>query len=188
MTINYKPLIQGCLSGVRSSQNELYKLFAPAMYTVCLRYSKDRHEAEEMLQEGFIRVFSVLQQYKGEGSLEGWIRRVMVTTALQRLRSRKPLHLVLSFDNALDYQVQDEEGAESKLSSKELLSLVQLLPVVYRTVFNLYVFEGFPHKEIAEMLSISEGTSKSNLHDARRWLKERIKKTDEVNYVKRKYL
>lgn len=145
------------------------------MFTVCLRYSKDRHEAEEILQEGFIKVFSSLHQYRNEGSLEGWIRRVMVTTALQRLRSRTPLLAVRSVESEASNEIAEEEGIESRLSAKELLALVQALPVAYRLVFNLYVFEGYRHKEIAEMLRISEGTSKSNLYDARQWLKEKIK-------------
>lgn len=141
------------------------------MFTVCLRYGTDRHEAEEILQEGFIKVFSSLHQFRSEGSLEGWIRRVMVTTALQRLRSRAPLHAVLPEESG---QAVEAEAIESNLGAKELLALVQSLPAMYRTVFNLYVFEGYQHREIAAMLHISEGTSKSNLFDARRWLKQRI--------------
>src|SRR5438309_8385659 len=140
--IQQRQLIQSCLQGDRHSQNELYRLFAPGMFTVCLRYGKDRHEAEEILQEGFIKVFSSLHQYRNEGSLEGWIRRIMVTTALQRLRSRTPIHAVLSVEGSVHHEMQEEESSESKLSAKELLSLVQSLPSVYRAVFNLYVFEG----------------------------------------------
>ena len=158
------------------------------MFTVCLRYGKDRHEAEEILQEGFIKVFSSLHQYRNEGSLEGWIRRVMVTTALQRLRSRPLLHAVLSVDNNAGHDVKEDESIESSLTAKELLALVQALPSVYRTVFNLYVFEGYKHKEIAEALNISEGTSKSNLHDARQWLKEKIKKDNHLSNPKQKSL
>jgi RNA polymerase sigma-70 factor (ECF subfamily) len=157
------------------------------MFTVCLRYGKDRHEAEEILQEGFIKVFSVLHQYRQEGSLEGWIRRVMVTTALQRLRSRTSLHALLPLENGDGYGVHDED-IESNVSAKELLALVQGLPLRYRLVFNLYVFEGYSHKEIAGLLRISEGTSKSNLFDARRWLKEKIKKNDQLTNLKRKSL
>ncbi|GAA4751159.1 RNA polymerase sigma factor [Flavisolibacter ginsenosidimutans] len=157
------------------------------MFTVCLRYGKDRHEAEEILQEGFIKVFSSLHQYRNEGSLEGWIRRVMVTTALQRLRSRPALHAVLSVDSS-GHDVKDHENIESSLTAKELLALVQALPFVYRTVFNLYVFEGYKHKEIAEALNISEGTSKSNLYDARQWLKEKIKKNNHLSNPKQKSL
>ena len=157
------------------------------MFTVCLRYGRDRHEAEEMLQEGFIKVFSSLHQFRNEGSLEGWIRRVMVTTALQYLRSRTPLRAVFSTDARESTEVSADETIESNLTAKELLVLVQNLPTVYRMVFNLYVFEGFKHKEIAEMLQISEGTSKSNLYDARQLLKEKIL-THNLNHPKTKGL
>ncbi len=158
------------------------------MFVVCLRYGKDRIEAEEILQEGFIKVFSCLHQYRNEGSLEGWIRRVMITTALQRLRSQSSLYTVLSVNNSEAAELQDKETIESNLSEKELLELVQSLPSAYRAVFNLYVFEGYQHKEIASLLHISEGTSKSNLHDARKWLKERITAANELNHFKKKCL
>ena len=145
------------------------------MFTVCLRYARDRHDAEEMLQEGFIKVFSSLHQFRDEGSLEGWIRRVIVTTALQHLRGRTPLRAVLSVDANESHEVAGDENIETSLTAKELLQLVQALPTVYRIVFNLYVFEGYKHKEIAELLNVSEGTSKSNLYDARQLLKEKIK-------------
>lgn len=157
------------------------------MFTVCLRYAKDRQEAEEILQEGFIKVFTSLHQYRAEGSLEGWVRRVMVTTALQRLRSRTPLHAVLSLEGRAENEA-GEERIESGLGAKELLALVQALPTAYRTVFNLYAFEGYSHKEIANLLGISEGTSKSNLYDARQWLKERLRKTNQLSNPKKKCL
>lgn len=155
------------------------------MFGVCLRYGKDRHEAEEILQEGFIKVFSSLQQFRNEGSLEGWIRKVIITTALQRLRSHSPLYTVLSIDDTTVHELQETENIESSLNTKELLTLVQSLPSVYRLVFNLYVFEGYQHKEIAAMLRISEGTSKSNLYDARQWLKEKITAGNHLNHFKR---
>ncbi len=156
----------------------MYRTFAPRMYAICLRYSRDKHEAEEMLQQGFIRIFSCLQQYRNEGSLEGWIRRVIVTSCLQNLRSRPPLHVVISTDHDYTGQFLEQVDIESNVSAKELLALVQSLPVVYRMVFNLYVFEGYQHKEIARILGISEGTSKSNLFDARKWLKQKIVASD----------
>ena len=158
------------------------------MFTVCLRYGKDRHEAQEILQEGFIKVFSSLPQFRADGSLEGWVRRIIVTTALQRLRSRSPLHAVISTDRSTHYELGSEETIESNLNAKELIALVQALPVVYRTVFNLYVFEGYQHKEIAELLRISEGTSRSNLYDARKWLKERIVAGNQLAHLKKERL
>src|SRR5436853_6364089 len=141
-------------------------MFAPKMFVVCLRYSKTREEAEEVLQEGFLKVFQFLHQYRNEGSLEGWIRKIMVNSALQKLRSNSRLAPVLNIDSYQD-NFSMHSIAESSMTSKELLQLVMLLPPVYKMVFNLYVFEGYKHREIAAMLGISEGTSKSNLSDAR---------------------
>lgn len=158
------------------------------MYAVCLRFCRSRHEAEEILQEGFIKVFTALHQYRDTGSFEGWVRKIMVNTALQRYRSQSALHAVVSLELAPAHQLQDKEAAVSGLATKELLALVQELPAAYRMVFNLYVFEGYQHKEIATMLDISEGTSKSNLHDARRWLKEKISREQNAEKVKSLYL
>ncbi|MDQ6609788.1 MAG: sigma-70 family RNA polymerase sigma factor, partial [Bacteroidota bacterium] len=150
----------------------MYHSYAEKLFGVCLRYSRSRHDAEEILQEGFIKVFASLHQYKSEGSFEGWIRKIIVNTALQRYRRPPILHPFIGTEQSASGQIVDEtEGAESALSAKELLQIVQSLPTTYRLVFNLYVFEGYKHKEIAQLLHISEGTSKSNLYDARQWLK-----------------
>ncbi len=131
-----------------------------------MRYAKNREEAEEILHEGFLRVFTYIKKFKGIGSFEGWIRKIMVNCALLRYRNKSHLHAVIQLDG-------DRSGATaepdiiSKLGAKELLLLVQSLPAGYRLVFNLYVFEGYKHREIAEALGITEGTSKSNLSDAR---------------------
>jgi RNA polymerase sigma factor (sigma-70 family) len=136
------------------------------MMVVCLRYSKNREEAEEVLQEGFLKVFDKISQFKGEGSFEGWIRKIMVNCALQRYRSTKTLQPLLNLEAVKqDFSGDDEIG--SHVSVKELIKLVQQLTPMYKMVFNLYVFEGMKHREIAALLDISEGTSKSNLSDAR---------------------
>ena len=169
----FRELIDGCITGSRHSQNQLYKMLAPKMYAVCLRYSKNREEAEEILQEGFIRVFGFIHQYKFNGAFEGWVRKIMVNCALQKYRSRKEMHAVAFMDNT----IAEEHGTEdiiSRISVKELLGMIQQLSPGYRTIFNLYVFEGMKHREIAEHLGISEGTSKSNLSDARLFLKKAV--------------
>ena len=158
------------------------------MYVVCLRFCRSRHEAEEILQEGFIKMFAALHQYRDTGSFEGWVRKIMVNTALQRYRSQSAMHAVVSLDLAPLDHLQGKEDIVSSLHAKELLALVQELPAAYRMVFNLYVFEGYQHKEIADLLDISEGTSKSNLHDARRWLKEKISRETNAEKVKTLYL
>jgi RNA polymerase sigma-70 factor (ECF subfamily) len=141
------------------------------MFVVCLRYSKSREEAEEVLQEGFLKVFQFLHQFRDEGSLEGWIRKIMVNCALQRLRSKRQLAPVVNIESH-DNDFLLQAAIEDRLGSKELLQIVMSLPPGYKMVFNLYVFEGYKHREIAEMLGISEGTSKSNLSDARALLKK----------------
>lgn len=159
-------LIQGCISGDRQSQSRLYTLFAAKMFVVCMRYAKNREEAEEILQEGFMKIFQFIHQFRFTGSFEGWIRKIMVNCALQKYRSKTNLRAVVHMDEA-SLENFGTEDISTQLSSKELLKLVQLLPPAYRLVFNLYVFEGLKHREIAELLGISEGTSKSNLSDAR---------------------
>jgi RNA polymerase sigma-70 factor, ECF subfamily len=147
------------------------------MYTVCLRYANSRDEAKDLLQEGFIKVFDCLHQFKFEGSFEGWMKRVVVNNALQKIRSRSPLHAIVPIENIPETEAADHQEVLSRLGTKELLQLIQELPTIYRMVFNLYVFEGMKHKEISKLLGISEGTSKSNLHDARVILQKKLKET-----------
>ncbi len=166
-------LIQGTVKGDRSSQNRLYTTLAPKMFVVCLRYAKNREEAEDILQEGFIKVFENIASFKFSGPFEGWVRRIMVNCALERFRRKTPLHAVVNIEDE-KHQGFEEENISAQLSEKELLHLVQQLPPAYKMVFNLYVFEGMKHREIADILNISEGTSKSNLSDARIILKKAI--------------
>ena len=147
------------------------------MFTVCLRYANNREEAKDLLQEGFIKVFDCLHQFKFEGSFEGWMRRVVVNNALQKIRSKSHLHAIVSIDDAPQTPTVSQQEIFSHLGTKELLQIVQDLPTIYRLVFNLYVFEGMKHKEISKLLNISEGTSKSNLHDARVILQKRLKES-----------
>ena len=166
-------LIEGCLSENRQSQNQLYNLLMPKMFVVCLRYSKNRDEAEEILQEGFIKVFEFIRQYKFNGSFEGWVKKIMVNCALQRYRSKSQMHAVVNIDITAIEQPGNEDII-SQIGTKELLKMVQQLSPAYRTIFNLYVLEGMKHREIAELLGISEGTSKSNLSDARALLQKAV--------------
>ncbi|MEI9810689.1 MAG: RNA polymerase sigma factor [Bacteroidota bacterium] len=134
-------LIKDCIKGDRQAQSTLYAILVPKMFAVCLRYSKSREEAEEILQEGFLKTFQFLHQCKQEGSLEGWVRKIMVNCALQKLRSKSRLAPVLSIESYKEHLAMDEY-IESNFSSKELLKLVMSLPPAYNAVFNLYVFEG----------------------------------------------
>ena len=159
-------LIKACINGDRNSQSRIYKIFVPKMYALCLRYSKNPQDAEEIVQEGFVQVFKSLHSYKYIGSFEGWIRKIMIYCAIQYYRNNSKIHAIVNIETT-DAEEADNEDIFNQLGKKELLKMVQALSPAYRLVFNLYVFEGMKHREIAEMLGISEGTSKSNLSDAK---------------------
>lgn len=166
-------LIQSCIDGNRQSQSQLYELFAPKMFAICLRYSKNREEAEEILQEGFVQVFKSLKSFKHEGSFEGWVRKIMVYCCIKNFRTKIKMHLVVNIE-AVNLEEVGNEDILSSLGKKELLKMVQALPPAYRMVFNLYVFEGLKHREIGVQLGISEGTSKSNFFDAKAILQRAV--------------
>lgn len=156
------------------AQAHLYQLFAPKMYGVCLRYSRDATEAEDNLQDGFIKVFEKIGTFRHEGSFEGWMRRIMVNVSLEKYRKQKLLQTV---DDLAVFEMPDlNDEIISSISANDLLRLIRELPPRYRMVFNLYVIEGMNHKEIAEEMRISDGTSKSNLARARTILKKQILK------------
>lgn len=158
-------LIKGCIAGERRMQEHLYQRFSPKMYAVCLRYANKTEDAQDILQDGFVKVFKNLHMYRGEGSFEGWIRRIFVNTAIEHYRRQVNLYPVTEgHENALEAK---EVTALDSLSMKDLMSIIQELSPGYKTVFNLYVIEGYSHKEIAELIGISEGTSKSQLARAK---------------------
>jgi len=167
--------IERCLNNDSKTQGELYKQLAPKMFGICLRYAKNQMEAEDVLQEGFIKVFRYLKDYRNDGSLEGWVRRTMVNTAINFYKKKIKYQKDVSLDQT-DPINNDEESAIDKLSAKELLEVIRELPDGYRMVFNLNVIEGYTHKEIGEMLNISENTSKSQLSRARGVLQEKLKR------------
>lgn len=165
-------LIAACRQGSSRAQKQLYEQFAGMMLGVCIRYLRHRDDAEEVMLMGFVKVFRALEQYRHEGSFEGWIRRIMVNEALGQLRRKEPLHLAID-DLTHDVPATAAE-AESHLNAEDLLALLAELPAGYRTVFNLYALEGYSHPEISELLGISEGTSKSQLSKARAMLQRRV--------------
>jgi RNA polymerase sigma factor (sigma-70 family) len=172
-SIELKRLIAGCIEWDRTCQKAVYELYAPQMMLLCLRYAKNREEAEEVLQDGFIRTFRSIQQFKNSGSFGAWLRKIVLNSALQKYRGRYHGFQVIPLSDDL-YRLPAEPATDDKLNEKELIRLIQSLPPAYRMVFNLYVFEGLKHREIAETLGISEGTSKSNLYDARTSLKRQL--------------
>ena len=171
--ITESDLISGCLDGNRRMQEELYRRFSPRMYAVCLRYAGNTEEAEDILQEGFIKVFKKMGSYRGDGSFEGWMRRVFVNTAIEHFRRKRYLMPVTEKEeNTLEGKYA---SALDDLGAKDIMALVQELSPGYRTVFNMYVVEGYTHKEIADMLGISEGTSKSQLSRAKVILQDMVR-------------
>jgi RNA polymerase sigma-70 factor (ECF subfamily) len=167
-------IIKGCLAGERASQHKLYYLYAKKMMSVCMWYAKSREEAEEVLQDGFMRVFTYLHKYSGKGSFEGWVRKIMVNAALFKYRNKSSSMYLVTEYKASVHETGEDALFISNYDERELMKLVQQLPPQYKLVFNLYVFEGYNHREIAEALDISKGTSKSNLADARRILQAAI--------------
>ncbi len=173
--MDHQQLVKDCLRNKRASQKQLYNLFAEGMLGVCYRYTKSTSDAEDVLQEGFIKVFNKLDQYKHEGELGGWIRRIMVTTALNFLKRNSKYQYDLGFDISTMHPVTDE-NPEVLLDAKELSSLIRQLPSGYQAIFNLHAVEGYTHVEIGHMLGISEGTSRSQYSRARALLITWIRK------------
>lgn len=168
--MSLEKLIQKCQKQDIKAQEELYRLYAGKLFGLCLKYSADYHQAEDNLQDGFLTIFGKISQYKGKGSFEGWMKRIMINTALQKYRKER-LFEIVNEGNIEDPEVEVED---EDLELDFLLKTVQELPDRYRQVFNLYALDGYSHKEIAEVLNISVGTSKSNLARARNILKEKI--------------
>jgi RNA polymerase sigma-70 factor (ECF subfamily) len=166
-------IIKGCADGKLEAQRKLYDEFSGKMYGLCLQYSKNSEEAKDILQEGFIKVFKSIGQFSFSGSFSGWIRRVFVNTAIENFRNKKMKFSDVELQNIPEYYSFD--NVIEDISAKEILKLVQELSPRYRLVFNLYAIEGYTHKEIAEKLNISDGTSKSNLARARVILQKRVK-------------
>ena len=173
--MDYTLLVKDCLKKKPAAQQQLYEHFAPAMLGVCYRYTKSIHDAEDVLQEGFIKVYLHLDKYKSTGELGAWIRRIMVTTALNYLKKNKRYREELVFAEMPLHPVSDNHPA-IQLDAKQLSELIRQLPTGFQTIFNLYAVEGYTHVEIGAMLGISDGTSKSKYARARYLLIEWIEK------------
>jgi RNA polymerase sigma factor (sigma-70 family) len=166
---DHQQLIKDCLKGIPAAQKQLYQQFAPAMLGVCYRYTKSMQDAEDVLQDGFVRVFKFLDQYNREGELGAWIRRIMVNTTLNYLKKNQKYQRDLVFDKN-EMHVVSQDDPEIQLNAKELAELIRQLPTGYQTIFNLYAIEGYSHVEIGQMLGISENTSRSQYMRARQLL------------------
>lgn len=183
---DHRQLVKDCLKGKPAAQRELYELFARPMLGLCYRYTKSITDAEDILQDGFVKVFQNLQQFKHEGELGGWIRRIMVNTAINYLKKSRKYQYDLSFeDEQLHPVVQD--NPELRLEAREIADYIRQLPTGYQTVFNLHAVEGFTHVEIGQILGISENTSRSQYMRARHllinWIEKREKDTKFQHYA-----
>ena len=176
--LEYKELIEACVRGDRMAQRNLYDIFSKRMFMVCLRFTKSQQEAEDVLQDSFIKVFSNLKSYRGDSRLDYWIKRIVVNTALNSQRNKLYMYPMMDIDDVKnDY---DHSKTLSGFQLDELLSMIRELPTGCQTVFNLFAIEGYSHKEIAKMLEVSEGTSKSQFSRARKLLREKIAGEDKT--------
>ncbi|MDR0713743.1 MAG: RNA polymerase sigma factor [Bacteroidales bacterium] len=173
----FSDIINRCKRGDRKAQEAVYNLLAAKMFAVCMRYCRNRPEAEDLLQDGFVTIFTKIEQFQYNGSFEGWARKIFVNHALERYRTESRMAMIDNLES-VEYQLTEEENTEEwvayQLSEADLLKLINDLPQQYRMVFNLYVLDGLSHKEISEKLGISEGTSRSNLLRARGILKKQV--------------
>jgi len=170
---NIEHIIEGCRRNDSAAQKLLYLEYSGCMFGVCLRYAGSRQDAEDILHEGFLKIFEKIQQFKSRGSFVGWMRKIMVNTALEKFRNQ--YKVVSMTEDAQEFEQTAYEDINVNLTAMELMNFIQELSPQYRTVFNMYAIEGYSHKEISDVLHISEGTSKSNLSRARMILQEKVK-------------
>ena len=164
-------ILRGCLENDAAAQRELYNRYSPKMLAVCYRFAHNREDAEDMLQEGFIKVFSQMHTFENRGAFEGWIRRIIVHTCINILKKNKKFNESVDIIHATTVQVR-EESVPSIVQAKQVVECIRILPIGYRTVLNLYAVEGYSHKEIADMLDIEESTSRSQYTRAKQMLED----------------
>ena len=176
--LNLEEIIKACIKNDQVAQRTLFDRYAGKMMSVCRRYAKNQEEAEDFVQEGFIKMFKNLHQFKFEGSFDGWVRRIFVNTAIKHYHQQNKHHQTLDLLQGMNKTV--DPNAISRLNENELMNLISELPAGYRVVFNMFVIEGYSHKEISEMLNIRESTSRSQLVKARKWLQSKIEIAEKV--------
>ena len=181
--LEHNELIEACIKGDRVAQKNLYDIFSKKMYMVCLRYTKSQQEAEDVLQESFIKIFKNIKSYRGESRFSYWIKRIVVNTALNSQRKKLYMYPMVDIDDVKN----KAEGSKvfANFNLEELLKLIRELPTGCQTVFNLFAIEGYSHKEIAKMLEVSEGTSKSQFARARKLLQEKIAEEEKFERYER---
>jgi RNA polymerase sigma-70 factor (ECF subfamily) len=170
-----QPIIDGCIRGERAAQDRLYKKFSSLLYGICLRYARNKMEAQDVLQEVFVKIYNNIQSYHNEGSFEGWLRRIAVNTSITNYRK----NLKHAYQQDVDELVRTHDEPlhieDLEVTAEEMMQCIDRLPIGYKTVFNLYVIEGFMHKEISDMLGIDVNTSKSQLSRAKTHLQRELK-------------
>ena len=167
-------IVDGCIKGQRKFQELLYRNFAGKMFAVCMRYSYSREDAEDMLQEGFLKAFNSIEKFRGDGSFEGWLRRIFVNTSIEMFRKNSKMYPLTELNQSVANNQVVSNDIVSNMSANEMMQMIQKLSPGYRVAFNLYAIEGFTHKEIGDMMGISEGTSKSQVARARMLLQRMI--------------
>lgn len=175
--MNEQQIIAGCVEQKREAKKHLYEKYARKMYGICLRYCSNTEAAEDLLQEGFIKIFTCIDSFKGNGSFEGWMKRIFINLALENIRKDKKF--ILTTDDIMNYADTIDSSTEEemyRIPESELISMIQELPKGYATVFNLYAIEDLSHKEIAEILNITESTSRSQYGRARLILQDKVKR------------
>jgi len=178
-------ILSGCLHNDQVAQRELYTRYSPKMLSVCYRFAHNREDAEDMMQEGFIKVFSQIHTFQNKGAFEGWIRRIMVHTCINHLKKNKKFNESVDLIHATGIQVR-EESVPSIVQAKQVVECIRLLPLGYRTVLNLYAIEGYSHKEIADMLEIEESTSRSQYTRSKQMLEDILVKKNIIQKTKQK--
>lgn len=179
-TISEEKLIQGCVEGSRYAQKVLYEKYQSLMFAICMRYAKNRDEAEDVMIDGFMKIFSKISEFRKQGSFEGWLKRIMINTAINNYRLNLKHYYNVQIDDEKYFEIKDDKDVfKSEYSADYLIKLIQDLPDGYRIVFNMYEIEGYSHKEIAETLNISVSTAKTQLFHAKKTLKSKLSKINQ---------
>ncbi|MBN2680969.1 MAG: RNA polymerase sigma factor [Bacteroidales bacterium] len=180
--LNEEQLIQGCIKNKRGAQKQLFDKYASVLLGVCMRYARNRDEAEDILQDGFVKIFMRIKQYTGKGSFEGWMKRVMVNTALSFYRQNLKHYYHQDIDEVSELKFDEASMEESEFSEEEIMEIIKNLPDGFRIVFNLYAIEGYKHREIAELLGIDVNTSKSQYSRAKKMIQNRLLELNKEEY------
>jgi len=180
----HKEILAGCIKGKSSAQKQLFDAHSRMLLGVCNRYATSIEEAEDIMQEGFVKIFRNIKEFKGEGSLVAWMRRIMINTAITHYHKMRKHRYHDDLDEVKETKFEDQRWEESDFTQEELYNVIQRMPGGYRMVFNLYAVEGYKHREIAEILEIDENTSKSQYSRARKWLQERLIRIKESENIR----